>query len=66
MQANSPSITVIGFGEAGSSLCIGWNHRGVRSFDIKQTNPNLKVAKFAEMRDQGVDAAEDIGAAVEG
>jgi len=66
MRANTPSVTVIGFGEAGSSLCIGWNRRGVRSFDIKQTNPNLKAAKCAEMHDQGVDAAEDIGAAVDG
>ena len=66
MRANTPSVTVIGFGEAGSSLCIGWNRRGVRSFDIKQTNPDLKVTKFAEMHDQGVDAAEDIGAAVDG
>ena len=65
MRANTPSVTVIGFGEAGSSLCIGWNRRGVRSFDIKQTNLNLKAAKCAEMHDQGVYAAEDIGAAVD-
>ena len=66
MRPNTPSVTVIGFGEAGSSLCIGWNRRGVRSFDIKQTNPNLKAAKFAEMHDQGVEAVEDLGAAVDG
>ena len=66
MRANTPYVTIIGFGEVGSSLCIGWNRRGVRSFDIKQTNPNLKAAKCAEMHDQGVDAAEDIGAAVDG
>ena len=66
MESYTPSITVIGFGEAGASLCIGWNRRGIRSFDIKQTNPNLKAAKCAEMHDQGVDAAEDIGAAVYG
>ena len=66
MPANSPSVTVIGFGEAGSSLCIGWNRRGVRSFDIKQTNPDLKATKYAEMLDRDVNAAEDIGAAVDG
>ena len=66
MRANTPSVAVIGFGEAGSSLCIGWNRRGVRSFDIKQTNPDLKATKCAEMRDRGVDATENIGAAVKG
>ena len=66
MRANTPYITVIGFGEAGSSLCIGWNRRGVRSFDIKQTNPDLQATKCAEMHNRGVDAAEDIGAAVGG
>jgi 3-hydroxyisobutyrate dehydrogenase-like beta-hydroxyacid dehydrogenase len=64
MTANTPSVAVIGFGEAGSSLCIGWNRGGVRSFDIKQTNPDLKTAKCAEMQDRGVDAAEDMRAAV--
>tara|TARA_B100000989_G_C19507526_1_gene457202 strand:+ start:838 stop:1779 length:942 start_codon:yes stop_codon:yes gene_type:complete len=66
MRANPPSVAVIGFGEAGSSLCIGWSRQGVRSFDIKQMNPDLKVTKFAEMYDRGVDAAKDIGAAVNG
>ena len=66
MRAKAVSIAVIGFGEAGSSLCVGWNRRGIRSFDIKQTIPGLKAAKFAEMRDQGVDAAEDIHSAVDG
>ena len=66
MRANPPSVAVIGFGEAGSSLCIGWNRPGVRSFDIKQNDPVLKTAKCAEMHDRGVDSAEDIGAAVEG
>ena len=66
MKAKTPSVAVIGFGEAGSSLCIGWNRKGVRSFDIKQTNPNLKVAKCAEMQDHGVEAVEDLGAAVDG
>ena len=66
MRANTPYVTVIGFGEAGSSLCIGWNRRGVRSFDIKQTNPDLQATKCAEMHNRGVDAAEDIGAAVDG
>ena len=50
MLANAPSVAVIGFGEAGSSLCIGWNRRGVRSFDIKQTDSDLNAAKLAEMR----------------
>ena len=66
MRVSTPSVTVIGFGEAGSSLCIGWNRRGVRSFDIKQNNPNLKATKFAEMRDHGVDVAKDMGGAVDG
>ena len=66
MRANTPSVTVIGFGEAGLSLCIGWNRRGVRSFDIKQTNPDLKAAKCAEMHHRGVEAVEDLGAAVDG
>ena len=66
MRANTPSVAVIGFGEAGSSLCIGWNRLGVRSFDIKQTNLDLKAAKCAEMQDLGVEAAEDVQAAVEG
>ena len=66
MQANTPSVAVIGFGEAGSSLCIGWNRLGVRSFDIKQTNLDLKAAKCAEMQDLGVEAAEDVQAAVQG
>ena len=66
MLANTPSVAVIGFGEAGSSLCIGWNRRGVRSFDIKQTDPDLNTAKLAEMQDHGVDAAEDIRTAVTG
>ena len=66
MRPKTPSVTVIGFGEAGSSLCIGWDRPGISSFDIKQINPNLKAAKCAEMRDHGVDAAEDIRAAVDG
>ena len=66
MPANTPSVTVIGFGEAGLSLCIGWNRQGVRSFDIKQTNPDLKAAKCAEMHHRGVEAVEDPGAAVDG
>ena len=66
MRAKAPSLAVIGFGEAGSSLCIGWNRRNVRSFDIKQTNPNLKAAKCAEMHHRGVEAVEDSGAAVDG
>ena len=66
MRANTPSVAVIGFGEAGSSLCIGWNRRGVRSFDIKQTNSALKTAKCAEMHARGVNTADDIRAAVDG
>ena len=66
MLANTPSVAVIGFGEAGSSLCIGWNRRDVRSFDIKQTDPDLNAAKLAEIQDHGVDATEDIRTAVTG
>ena len=66
MRANTPSLAVIGFGEAGSSLCIGWNRREVRSFDIKQTNTDLKAAKCAEMQHLGVEAVEDLSAAVDG
>lgn len=66
MRANTPSVAVIGFGEAGSSLCIGWNRCGVRSFDIKQTNSALKPAKCVEMHTRGVDTADDIRAAVDG
>ena len=66
MRANTPSVAVIGFGEAGSSLCIGWNRREVRSFDIKQTNTDLKAAKCAEMQHLGVEAVEDLSAAVDG
>ncbi len=66
MRAKTPSVTVIGFGEAGSSLCIGWNRRGVRSFDIKQNNLDLKATKCAEMQHLGVEAIEDLGAAVDG
>ena len=66
MSTNTPTVVVIGFGEAGSSLCIGWNRCNVRSFDIKQTNPDLKTAKCTEMEDLGVYAAEDMRAAVDG
>ena len=66
MPADTPSVALIGFGEAGSSLCKGWDRIGVRCFDIKQTNPNLNSGKICEMQDHGVVIAEDIRAAVTG
>ena len=64
MIANTPSITVIGFGEAGASLCIGWKRAGVRSFDIKQTQPQTQATILAAMHKLGVESAADVSSAV--
>ena len=42
---NTPKIAVIGFGEAGSSLCKGWGLSDVRAFDIKQHGDALLALK---------------------
>jgi 3-hydroxyisobutyrate dehydrogenase-like beta-hydroxyacid dehydrogenase len=64
MNADNPSIAVIGFGEAGASLCIGWKRVTVRSFDIKQTQPQAQAAILAAMHKLGVESATDAASAV--
>lgn len=52
---NIPKIAVIGFGEAGSSLCQGWGLNDVRAFDIKQHGAAISAAeKVAQMMAAGV------------
>jgi 3-hydroxyisobutyrate dehydrogenase-like beta-hydroxyacid dehydrogenase len=64
MIANTPSITVIGFGEAGASLCIGWKRTGVFSFDIRQTQPQTQAAILTAMHKLSVESAADAASAV--
>ena len=57
---NTPKIAVIGFGEAGSSLCKGWGLGDVRAFDIKQHGDALLAAeKVAQMSAAGVIIGDD-------
>ena len=57
---NTPKIAVIGFGEAGSSLCKGWGLSDVRAFDIKQHGHSLLAAeKVAQMSAAGVIIGDD-------
>ena len=57
---NTPKIAVIGFGEAGSSLCKGWGLSDVRAFDIKQHGDALLAAeKVAQMSAAGVIIGDD-------
>jgi 3-hydroxyisobutyrate dehydrogenase-like beta-hydroxyacid dehydrogenase len=49
MVPNTPSIAVIGFGEAGSALCTGWKRTGIRSFDTKQNAADTAAAKIEQM-----------------
>ena len=57
---NTPVIAVIGFGEAGSSLCKGWGLGDVRAFDIKQHGDSILAAeKVAQMSAAGVIIGDD-------
>ena len=64
MKTHEPSIAVIGFGEAGSSLCIGWNRTGVRSYDIKQSDADTRERIINTMQNLGVEPAFDTADAV--
>ncbi len=58
-QQNTPRLSVIGFGEAGSSLCKGWGRRDVTAFDINQS-----AQKTAEMDNAGVIRGTDAASTV--
>ena len=62
-QQNIPKLAVIGFGEAGSSLCIGWGRSDVRVFDIKQ-HGETAAAKNAEIQALGVIGCNDTASAI--
>ncbi len=62
-QQNTPKLAVIGFGEAGSSLCIGWGRSDIRVFDIKQHGENA-AAKNAEIQALGVIGCSDTASAI--
>jgi 3-hydroxyisobutyrate dehydrogenase-like beta-hydroxyacid dehydrogenase len=62
---NIPKIAVIGFGEAGSSLCQGWGLNDVRAFDIKQHgDAGLAAEKVAQMMAAGVIIGDDVASIV--
>lgn len=51
MHKTPPKIAVIGFGEAGSSLCEGWNKSGIRVYDIKLDYQGKIAEQMAERMD---------------
>jgi len=64
-QQNTPALAVIGFGEAGSSLCKGWGRTDVRVFDIKQHgDAGIAAAKTAEIAAATVIGCDDTASAI--
>jgi 3-hydroxyisobutyrate dehydrogenase-like beta-hydroxyacid dehydrogenase len=64
-QKNTPKLAVIGFGEAGRSLCLGWGRNDVCVFDIKQQGDASTAAeKNAEIDTAGVIRRDDTGSAI--
>jgi 3-hydroxyisobutyrate dehydrogenase-like beta-hydroxyacid dehydrogenase len=62
---NIPALAVIGFGEAGSSLCKGWGRTDVRVFDIKQHgDAGIAATKTAEIDAATVIGCEDTASAI--
>ena len=64
MTDNGPVVSIIGFGEAGASLCFGWNRRCVRGFDIKLKRAQTRTAILAAMKKLSVNATKDAATAV--
>ncbi len=64
-QKNTPSLAVIGFGEAGASLCKGWKRADVRVFDIKQHgDAAIAAAKNNEISNAGVIGCDNTASAI--
>ena len=62
---NTPALAVIGFGEAGSSLCKGWGRGDVRVFDIKQHgDADIAATKTAEIAAATVIGCQDTASAI--
>lgn len=64
MTDNGSVVSIIGFGEAGASLCFGWNRRCVRGFDIKLKRAQTRTAILAAMKKLSVNATRDAATAV--
>ena len=64
MTDNGSVVSIIGFGEAGASLCLGWNRRCVRGFDIKLKRAQTREAILAAMKKLSVNATKDAATAV--
>ncbi len=68
MTEMGATLALVGFGEAASAFCAGWDGDGVavnpRAFDIKTDTPATATAKWADYRAAGVRGSDTLAGAL--